>query len=519
MTDAADLNAELRGPLLVLLIVVPVLALAGWWSHVTLGDAAAFQNDVRVAQVARARVLRLQLDEETGLRGYLASGDKLYLEPFDKAVAAMPAATVQLQHAVAVLDAPTADPIPRRETRINQGWLDNIARPLLPLAPRSAQALELQKRGKQHVDDFRNLDQQLQTMLDDLAKDSAQRTNAALTLTSLLTVLALILVAASAGVFGFLQARAARRAFEARLLYENQKHIADELQTAFLVKDLPSSPSIGLHATYVPATAGAKVGGDWYDAFELPDKRILFSIGDVEGHGLGAAITMSRVRQSIVAAALHENDPARVLERANASMLLQGTSSMATSICGFIDPHTAEVIYATAGHPPPVLAAPGQAPAFLPQGGVPLGVLEDVKYRTFVTHAVDGALFVLYTDGVTEHGRDILAGEARLLDAVGKAMGAENPALAIQRHVFSKSAAVDDVAILTVSFVRLSGSETNIRAIDALQASRFEPPHPPAESSGASERVGSAPQTPSQIPDDMDRALRVLLASHPHVSP
>jgi serine phosphatase RsbU (regulator of sigma subunit) len=79
-----------------------------------------------------------------------------------------------------------------------------------------------------------------------------------------------------------------------RMLYENEKRIADALQSAFVQKALPVIPNLGFHASYMPAGAEARVGGDWYDAFELPGGRILFSIGDVAEHGVEAAVFMSR---------------------------------------------------------------------------------------------------------------------------------------------------------------------------------------------------------------------------------
>ena len=85
---------------------------------------------------------------------------------------------------------------------------------------------------------------------------------------------------------------------------ESEKQMAYKLQGAFLQQGLPVASNLGFSATYLPATLGTLVGGDWYDAFELSRGRIMFSIGDVAGHGIEAAVTMSRARQAIIAAAL-----------------------------------------------------------------------------------------------------------------------------------------------------------------------------------------------------------------------
>jgi serine phosphatase RsbU (regulator of sigma subunit) len=311
----------------------------------------------------------------------------------------------------------------------------------------------------------------------------------------------------TAAAFGVYQTRAARRAFENRLLYDNQKRIADALQTAFLNTNLPSAPSLGLHATYIPAVREAQVGGDWYDAFELPDKRILFSIGDVAGHGLDAAIVMSRARQAIIAAALHENDPGKVLGRANDAILLQD-ARMVTAICGYIDPTTFEVTYATAGHPPPILARAGSPAAFLPHAGIPLGILASESYPTFVATAADGAVMVLYTDGVIEHKRDIVVGETRLLEAVSRAVHDEDPALTIQRLIFAGEPPTDDVAILTVTFRTPPGAPA-VASIGALQLNRLTVPG--LDAAAAATGALTAEYIP-RSPDDLDARLLSPLA-------
>jgi serine phosphatase RsbU (regulator of sigma subunit) len=178
----------------------------------------------------------------------------------------------------------------------------------------------------------------------------------------------------------------------------------------------------------------------------------MFSIGDVAGHGVAAAVVMNRARQAILAAALHESDPALVLQRANATILLQEDGVMVTALCGFIDPGNREVVYATAGHPAPMLAHAGKPPAFLPHDGVPLGVFPESAYRRFVAQAQPGDVLVLYTDGMIEHGHDIVAGEARLIEAAVHAVDAENPAGALFEAIFGSDAPADDVAVLAVSF-------------------------------------------------------------------
>ena len=81
---------------------------------------------------------------------------------------------------------------------------------------------------------------------------------------------------------------------------ERTKRIAETLHDVFLPKSLPEFTDMRLDEVYLPAEKDALVGGDWYDAFELPDGRLVISIGDVAGHGLEASITVGRLRQAIL---------------------------------------------------------------------------------------------------------------------------------------------------------------------------------------------------------------------------
>jgi serine phosphatase RsbU (regulator of sigma subunit)/CHASE3 domain sensor protein len=477
-------TAELRAPLFVLLIVVPVLALASAFVHQRVEATAANDHLLRSAQIDRGAALRVQLNEETGMRGYIITRDVSFLKPYLAARGRTDLAFARFERDIARTALPGAAELVAHERAINARWVAEIAKPLIADPRLSQHALALERRGKILVDTFRRLDSTLQVQIATAADAAEESSSHAVSWILIVDVVAVGILVLAALAFGYLQARAARIAFESRMLYENEKRIADALSEAFLQKELPLSPAVGLHATYVPASREAQVGGDWYDALELPDGRILFSIGDVAGHGVDAAVVMSRARQSIVAAALHENDPAAVLERANRALILQ-ESRMVTAICGYLDPRTRDIAYATAGHPPPVLARDGYA-EFLPHAGLPLGIIDDAAYTRFHARAEAGALLVLYTDGVLEHKRDLIAGEARLLDAARRSVGDANPALAIQRHVFEGSAPTDDVAILAISFRRVAPNDGEAASLSALQVNRWQP------QSGASEQPDPA---------------------------
>jgi serine phosphatase RsbU (regulator of sigma subunit) len=127
---------------------------------------------------------------------------------------------------------------------------------------------------------------------------------------------------------------------------------------------------------------------------------------------------------------------------------------LVTAVAGFADSNTYEFVYATAGHPPPLLIEPGRAPRMLECGSLPLGAMPENEYRTFRIQSVPGAMLVLYTDGAIEHSRDVIAGEEILLAAAAEAakQSTTDTATFIHNTVFNGRAIGDDVAILTIGF-------------------------------------------------------------------
>ena len=236
-------------------------------------------------------------------------------------------------------------------------------------------------------------------------------------------------------------------------LFEREHRVADTLQRAMLPSSLPVIDGIAFSSAYSPAAAESEVGGDWFDAFPLADGRIAVSIGDVTGHGLTAAVIMGEVRQSIRASAMVDSAPALVLQRANQLLLLHESASIVTGIFGVIDPKNYTFTYASAGHPPPLVALDGAVWA-LETAGLPLGLRGPDDEISFTTILGPGSLLVLYTDGLIEFSRDLDAGEAALRAAVSSEslQCGNEPAPAIAHRVLATHPQADDIAILAVRF-------------------------------------------------------------------
>jgi CHASE3 domain sensor protein len=452
MTEAgAGLPVRNRGVLMLAVGFVVLLASAIWLYWTVVG-ATNYQRAVRYAQRERSTVFRAMIDQETSLRGFTSTGRIDFLVPYGESQASIDGAFNACRIRLRQLGTYALLRAVDDEAAVHQRWHDTVAAPLLAHR-RRPDALALQYAGKRLMDRFRIDDKIIDDGIGEAAADADNAVTVAVIRIAIVTGILGITFTLAYFIFAAGRSRILAEALRQRVLYENEKRIADALQAAFVQKALPVLPNLGFHASYVPAGAEAQVGGDWYDAFELPDGRILVSIGDVAGHGIEAAVIMSRARQAIISSALHETDPGAVLRKANETLMLQD-AKMVTAVCGYIDPATLEIVYATAGHPAPILAFRDSAAYFLEHDGLPLGILPNVHYASFTAHACAGALLLLYTDGVIEHKRDLIEGERRLLEAAqaAAAQGAADPASSVRMAIFADKLPVDDVAIMTVSF-------------------------------------------------------------------
>jgi anti-sigma regulatory factor (Ser/Thr protein kinase) len=235
--------------------------------------------------------------------------------------------------------------------------------------------------------------------------------------------------------------------------YHRELHAATTLQDAFLRQTFPNRPGLAFNALYRPSGDVAKLGGDWYDAFETLDRSIVVTIGDVSGKGIDAARLMVQLRQSIRVAATISRDPATIMRIVNDAMLLDRSDSLATAFIGVLDPSATELRYASAGHPPAFLRRKDGGIEALSSGEPPLGVWREAIYTARATMIDQEALLVMYTDGLSEITRDAVEGEAMILKLLAPeaAMHAGNPARFMERMLASRPQH-DDIAIMTVRF-------------------------------------------------------------------
>ncbi len=211
---------------------------------------------------------------------------------------------------------------------------------------------------------------------------------------------------------------------------------------------LPAPDGVELGARYVPA-AGRAVGGDWYDAFSLPSGELWLVTGDVAGHGLDAAVVMGRVKSAFRAYALLGEAPERVMELTDRKVQHFEIGTMVTLMCATARPPYDRVRICSAGHPPPVLAAPGEPGRLVTLSvGPPLGVLRDAARTSIEIEWPDGAVLLFYTDGLVERrGADL---DARL-DQLAHVVPTAHPeavCAAVMHEMIRNDVVLDDVAVL-----------------------------------------------------------------------
>ena len=194
--------------------------------------------------------------------------------------------------------------------------------------------------------------------------------------------------------------------------FAREHAIAETLQRALLSDALPRPPGLEIAVRYLPATEGAEVGGDWYDAFPVEGDKVGLVMGDVAGHSIASASVMGQVRSLLRAYAVEELGPARVLERINTALARLLPDVLASVVYVVLDPATGELSYANAGHPPPlIVTGDGRAEYLDDTTGPMLGACAEASYTTGRRLIKPGGRILLYTDGLIEdRHRDITEG-------------------------------------------------------------------------------------------------------------
>lgn len=240
--------------------------------------------------------------------------------------------------------------------------------------------------------------------------------------------------------------------------YKRERQISQTLQNA-LLSPLPEGiAGLKMASVYRSAYAGALVGGDLFDVFELQPGLVAISIGDVSGKGVNAAVHTALAKYSFRAYAYVDPDPAYVMERLNRAVYRESAiDSFITFFYGLLDVEKGTICCANAGHMPPLhLVCPNEEITEVVISGMPLGVCEDASYEQHAVSFRSGDRMLFYSDGVTDaKGENGLYGMTNLIEFFRRG-GCDPPAdfisgLARTLENWSGGHLQDDVTSLLVS--------------------------------------------------------------------
>ncbi|MFJ7527936.1 GAF domain-containing SpoIIE family protein phosphatase [Streptomyces griseus] len=275
------------------------------------------------------------------------------------------------------------------------------------------------------------------------------------------------------------------RAVERALFVDNRVSTARQMQEAMLT-DLPAVPGVELAALYRPAAATDLVGGDWYDAYRLPTAaqggedhadpdELAVSIGDITGHDVRAATLMGQVRSMLRQADLDHpgGGPARAVtavEHANTRLDIGASGTLLHAHLHPCPPPLEgswEMTWTNAGHPPPLMVAPGLPVRMLSEHGMlffpGLSLAGRQEYRVTLPA---GSVLLFYTDGLVERTGTSMD---EAIDLAGRILAdrAQHPLTEVLDMLADQVAAPepgDDIALLAV---RIPCSGTGERDLTA----------------------------------------------------
>lgn len=230
---------------------------------------------------------------------------------------------------------------------------------------------------------------------------------------------------------------------------DQQRETALALQHAILgPSDLPS----GFAVRYQAASRPLQVGGDWYDIVSLDDGRIALVVGDCVGHGLPAATVMGQIRSACRALLFENPSPAAALAGLDRFAARLPGAQCTTAVCAVLDPETGELVYSSAGHPPPILVEPDGTTHLLDGGHtIALGIRHDWPRPEARITLPARASLALYTDGLVERRSIPLEhGIFRAVDLIrdGQASMLEDLADQVMSSLAPSDGYQDDVVLL-----------------------------------------------------------------------
>ncbi|WP_229052303.1 SpoIIE family protein phosphatase [Aeromicrobium sp. Leaf350] len=235
---------------------------------------------------------------------------------------------------------------------------------------------------------------------------------------------------------------------------DQERRLSETLQRSLLSSPV-QQPGLQVAVRYLPAAEEAQVGGDWYDAFELPGGDLCLAIGDVTGHDREAAAGMAQLRNMLRGVAVTIGDaPAAVLGSVDRAVQQLEMDVLATAVAARVgrrDDGSAALSWSSAGHPPPFVITPDGTARILegkPDPLIGIGEWDRVDHHESLA---PGSIAVLFTDGLVERrGASIDDGFTWLEEVLTGRQHLDPEALCDELIAHVPPGIEDDVALLVL---------------------------------------------------------------------
>ncbi|WP_328761797.1 MULTISPECIES: SpoIIE family protein phosphatase [unclassified Streptomyces] len=244
-----------------------------------------------------------------------------------------------------------------------------------------------------------------------------------------------------------------------REIAQTEHRLAVELQEAVLPPWRGSlrfphhtTGALDVAAHYLPAAASTLIGGDWYDALDLPDGCSLLTVGDLTGHGVTATSGMAMMLGALRGMAMAGIEPGPLMGWLNQLLEASVQPALGSAVCCRYDPARRVLSWAQAGHAAPLLFRGGSGRALQPPEGVLLGATSGAAYGQAEERLEPGDVLVLHTDGLApcsiEFGR--ADGTERLLALAPRfsAAGSSQDCVRMVVEEFDEGEREDDACVL-----------------------------------------------------------------------
>lgn len=465
-----------------LVLLIAILASSFFVARsINLGANEKFVNGSIPLKSAIQDLQFQMVNQETGSRGFVISGDRAALRPMVLGRAAVPGDLREIAKHISLTPA-LADELAR--IRVEVAAIERHHDRQVALATSGPEgrraAAQRVPQGVMLFDRFRLTTGTMLVAVDRFIVSARAAQNR---LYRTLTILLLVFGGAALVIATAVSYLTPRRGFDILLKLEQERQDANvvrrreqdaqrevgvlvgRLQASLLPVLRTDDPHVQVAAAYHPGEQRLSLGGDFYDCLDLQDGRVAFLIGDVAGHGANAAALGASLRSAWRGLMLGGVEHGEVMRGLQTVFERDGTDEFdfVTVAFGQLDPARAWLQLVLAGHPSPILLEGGTARSLDAAAGPPLGVFADAGWPVSTRLLPSPSAVILYTDGITEAAVGPGSSERVGLDSLVAEVAAacsvpvrEHELEALLRRVRARGGEpfTDDVAILAVSVNR-----------------------------------------------------------------